>query len=172
MRATRFALGLIATGVVSFAAGAAYAQTGASTGASPKGVSPTATSPTDAPTTDTTDSGKPVDSIQGQYETKHDYDLDHDGKLSLAEVKSAAAYKFDKLDTDHDGTLTRKELGRRIGATEFKSVDKDKDGTLDKAEYLKIVEARYNAANPDHDQTLEKAELDTAAGKRLRQLLP
>lgn len=166
MRCLTLGLGLL------IVAGGAYAQTPASPGAAPSTVSPTATSPTAAPPAATTDDGKPVDSIQGQYETQHDYDLDHDGTLSLAEVKSAAAYEFDKLDRDHDGTLSRKEIGHRIARTEFKAIDADNDGTLDKAEYLKIVENRFNAANPDHDETLDPAEMKKPAGKKLRQLLP
>jgi Ca2+-binding EF-hand superfamily protein len=30
-------------------------------------------------------------------------DTDHDGTISLAEAKQAAAARFDRLDTDHDG---------------------------------------------------------------------
>jgi Ca2+-binding EF-hand superfamily protein len=38
------------------------------------------------------------------------WDPDHDGTLSLDEVKKAADARFDALDTDHEGTLDKKEL--------------------------------------------------------------
>ena len=36
-------------------------------------------------------------------------DADHDGRVSLAEAKSAAAALFDRLDTNHDGVLSPEE---------------------------------------------------------------
>ena len=38
------------------------------------------------------------------------WDTDHDGTLSVDEVKKAADARFDALDGDHDKTLDRKEL--------------------------------------------------------------
>ena len=35
-------------------------------------------------------------------------DTDHNGTVSLDEAKKAAEVIFDKLDRDHDGTLTRR----------------------------------------------------------------
>jgi len=78
---------------------------------------------------------------------------------------------FDKLDTDHDGTLDRKRLGHRVTDAEFKAANPDKDGTLDKAEYRGIVEQRYKAANPDSDGTLDVKELGTPAGRHLLRIL-
>lgn len=118
---------------------------------------------------------KPGNSIQGQYDASSDpgrFDLDHNGTLSLAEAKSAAAYRFDKLDPDHDGTLSIQELGSRVSADELKRVDPDNDGTLDKAEYLKLVEDRYKAATGSTDQGIKIADLSSSdAGKRLLQLM-
>ena len=113
---------------------------------------------------------KPGNSIQGGYD-RGQFDLDHDGKLSLAEAKSAAAYRFDKLDRDHDGTLTRKELARRTGAAAFKQADGDGDATLDTAEYLKLVEDRFKAADKDNEGTLSKDEMASPEGKTLMSLL-
>jgi Ca2+-binding EF-hand superfamily protein len=99
------------------------------------------------------------------------WDQDHDGTLDLNEINKAAAAEFDKLDVDHDGTLDMKELGHRVTRAEFLAADKDKDGTLDKAEYESIVAERFRAANPDKDATIEGKELQTAAGRRLMELL-
>jgi hypothetical protein len=39
------------------------------------------------------------------------WDSDHDRTLDLTEANKAAAAEFDKLNVDHDGTLSMKELG-------------------------------------------------------------
>lgn len=118
---------------------------------------------------------KPVNSIQGQYDSSNGpgrFDLDHDGTLDLAEAKSAAAYEFDKLEADHDRTLTPQELGSRASASEIKRVDPDNDGTLDKAEYLKLVETRFDAAAGGPNKTIKTASLSSSkAGRRLLQLM-
>lgn len=75
---------------------------------------------------------------------------DHDQMLDLAEISKAADAQFDKLDADHDGSLSRKEVGTR---------------------YETIVARRFHAANWDKDATIEVAELKIAAGRRLLQLL-
>ena len=48
----------------------------------------------------------------------------------------AASALFDKLDRDHDGTLDKRELARRLTPKEFAAADPDHDGTLTKDEYL------------------------------------
>ena len=62
---------------------------------------------------------------------------------------------FDRLDRDHDGTLTARELRGRLSAREFTAADTDKDGTLSKDEYLAVVERRFKAADTDNDGTIE-----------------
>jgi hypothetical protein len=93
-------------------------------------------------------------------------DSDHDGTLSLDEVKKAAGDLFDELDTDHEGTLTRSELRRRLSARAFAAADTDKDGTLSKDEYLALVERLFKAADVDHDGTLSPAEFRFALALR------
>ena len=39
-------------------------------------------------------------------------DSNGDGKLDLDDIKKAAAAKFDALDRNRTGTLTRREVGR------------------------------------------------------------
>ena len=75
------------------------------------------------------------------------------------------------FDRDHDGTLDRRELGRRLSAREFAAADPDHDGTLTLDEYLSVVERRFNAANPDRDGTLDDKELNSRAGAALLRLL-
>lgn len=115
---------------------------------------------------------RPANSIQGKYETRHQYDLDHDGKVSLAEAKSAAAFEFDRLDKDRDGTLDREELGDRVGDADMAAVDGDHDGTLSKAEYLALVQVRFRAVQPDLKAQVAPKQMSSGAGRALRQLLP
>jgi EF hand domain-containing protein len=98
------------------------------------------------------------------------WDADHDGTLSLDEVKKAASARFDELDRDHDGTLDRRELGATMTPQEFKRADTDADRTLDKQEYLAVVEKRFKAADKDGDGTLDKKELSSLAGRILLRL--
>src|SRR5881392_2967536 len=93
------------------------------------------------------------------------FDTDNDGTVDLAEAKKAASALFDKLDRDHDGTLDKRELARRLTAKEFAAADPDHDGALTKDEYLAVVEQRFTAADPDHDGTLDAKELNTKAGQ-------
>jgi hypothetical protein len=99
------------------------------------------------------------------------FDTDNDGTVDLAEAKKAASALFDKLDRDHDGTLDKRELARRLTPKEFAAADPDHDGTLSKDEYLAAVEQRFTAADPDHDGTLDAKELNTQAGQALLRLL-
>ena len=95
------------------------------------------------------------------------WDEDHDGTLSLDEVKEAASARFDELDRKHRGKLTRNDLGGFVTFQEFRRADTNKDRTLDKDEYLALVETLFKAGDTDHDGTLDKTELNSGAGRSL-----
>jgi Ca2+-binding EF-hand superfamily protein len=99
------------------------------------------------------------------------WDTDHDGTLTVDEVKKAADARFDALDRDHDDTLDGKELRGILSAKELAQADGDKDKTLDKTEYEAVAAQRFQAADPDHDGTLDKKELNSRAGKALLRML-
>ena len=44
------------------------------------------------------------------------FDTDNDGTVDLAEAQKAGSAAFDKLERDHDGTLDKHELTRRLSA--------------------------------------------------------
>lgn len=98
-------------------------------------------------------------------------DTDKDGTIDINEAKAAAGAEFDKLDKDHEGTLDRKELGRRVSKKDWPAADSDKEGTIDKNEYMALVESRFKAADADNDGTVSVKELGTPPGKSLNKLL-
>jgi Ca2+-binding EF-hand superfamily protein len=97
-------------------------------------------------------------------------DTDNDGTITLDEVKTYAAKRFDALEKDKDGTLDMKELKGRISAAGFKAANTDTDTTLDQTEFLAYVETLFKQAN-DGDATLDAKELASPAGKKLVALL-
>jgi Ca2+-binding EF-hand superfamily protein len=78
---------------------------------------------------------------------------------------------FDRLDGDHDGTLSIGELHGRMGRGVFSAADPDRDTTLTKDEYLAVVEQRFRVADVDGDGTVSAREFRTPAGRALAQLL-
>ena len=102
-------------------------------------------------------------------------DTDNDGTIDLVEVKKAASARFDKLDNDHDGTLTFQEFQGsstpKPSKQEFDVMDKDHDGTVSKDEYLAEVERLFKKADTDSDGSLDVKELRTATGRILAALL-
>jgi Ca2+-binding EF-hand superfamily protein len=100
----------------------------------------------------------------------HKWDADHDGTLSLDDVKKAASARFNELDRNHTGTLNRWKTGATVTAWQFRRADADKDGTLDKHEYLALVEKLFRGADKDHDGTLDRKELNSLAGRFLLRL--
>jgi len=99
-------------------------------------------------------------------------DSDNDGTVDLDEVKRAAAKKFDQLDRNRSGTVSRRELGRlRLSRKEFAAADPDNDGTLSKDEYLALVEKRFKAADVGQKGTLTLQQFNSRAGLPLRRLI-
>jgi Ca2+-binding EF-hand superfamily protein len=98
------------------------------------------------------------------------WDTDHDGTLSIDEIKKAALARFEELDRNHKGRLSRNQLAGVLAFQQFRQADKGKDGTLDKDEFLSVVEKLFQAADKDHDGTLDKTELGSSSGRTLLKL--
>ncbi len=99
------------------------------------------------------------------------FDVNKNGKLELAEVKSAAAARYDELNPDLDDSMDEREAAPVLQGEAFREADTNKDGTINKAEYLAYVERMFERANPDQDGSLDRAELGTEAGRALMRLL-
>lgn len=99
------------------------------------------------------------------------FDIDKNGTLNLAEVKSAAAARFDELNPDNDDSLDEREAASVLQGQAFRQADGNGDGKVSKAEYLAYVERMFLLANLDKDGTLDRAELSSEAGQALMRLL-
>lgn len=92
-------------------------------------------------------------------------DADHDGKLSLAEIKPGLAKRFQRVDKDKDGAVTSAEidawLTREIEQRKARilaRMDADKDGAVSRNELDRLVETLFNDADQDHDGGVTLAE--------------
>lgn len=95
-----------------------------------------------------------------------------DSTLSWKEIVPAAQARFQQLDTNHDGTLSKQEAAKAgITSAEFQQANTKGHHTLSQQEYLAFVKTKFEAANPNQDQTLSSRELNTPAGQSLRNLL-
>lgn len=91
--------------------------------------------------------------------------------LSLDEVKTAAAAKFDKLNKDADTTLDAGEARDVLGDKAFKTADADQDGSLDKHEFLALAEKLFRRADVDRDGSVDTKELNGPNGRMLKRLI-
>jgi Ca2+-binding EF-hand superfamily protein len=71
------------------------------------------------------------------------WDVDHDGTLSVDEIRKAAIARFEELDRNHKGRLSRSQLAGIFTFQQFRKADKNKDGTLDQDEYLSVFEELF-----------------------------
>ncbi len=98
------------------------------------------------------------------------WDTDHDGTLSVDEIKKAAIARFEELDRNHKGRLSRSQLAGSLSFQQFRKADKNRDGTLDQDEFSSVFEKLFQAADKDHDGTLDKKELGSSAGRTFLKL--
>lgn len=99
------------------------------------------------------------------------FDIEKDGRLDVAECKSAAAARFDELNPDADDNLDPREAAPVLDAQAFRLADTNGDGQVNKAEYLAYVERLFREADADKNETLVRAELDSERGRALLRLL-
>ena len=99
------------------------------------------------------------------------FDIEKDGRLDVAECKSAAAARFDELNPDADDMLDPREAAPALDAQAFRAADANGDGQVNKAEYLAYVERLFRDADANKDEVLVRAELDAERGRALLRLL-
>ncbi|MBW8814122.1 MAG: EF-hand domain-containing protein [Caulobacterales bacterium] len=99
----------------------------------------------------------------------HDFDADHDGKVTLEEFKTGQAARmdrlFDRVDANHDGKLSQDELtaaasGPRGGhVAKLSRLAADHAGGISKADLGVLAETRFKKADANHDGWLSADEL-------------
>lgn len=94
-----------------------------------------------------------------------------DGTLDLAQMETAAAAAFERLNKDSDTTLDFREAKGRLSEDAFLAADPDADKTLSKEEYVEMAEKLFNAADTNNDGVLDAKELRSNAGQALLRLL-
>ena len=99
------------------------------------------------------------------------FDIEKDGRLDVAEGKSAAAARFDELNPASDDKLDPRAAAPALDAQAFGLADANGDGLVNKAEYLAHVERLFREADADRDEALVRAELDSERGRALLRLL-
>ena len=107
-------------------------------------------------------------------------DKDGDHTLSLAEVRAAAAARYDLIKSKNGGRVTMLQLGGRMVPADLKAVGKKAEVTtaVSKDEYLALVgkyfdeaDARRKPGDASGTGELGVDELNSDAGKKLVELL-
>lgn len=122
------------------------------------------------------------------HRVMHRADLNHDGRISHAEMRAALAKSFAVLDTNHDGVLSKSELADSRGAYKayrqeiraerkagqhvagviriphralkhFARLDRNHDGVLSQAELDHVARHLFKRRDHNGDGYISKAEL-------------
>ena len=96
------------------------------------------------------------------------------GPISRSDYIARGKAQFEATDTNHDGALTKDELGAvmtgQMGSALppnmldgiFASLDTDHDGKVTAAEAEKLRSDRFDRADANHDGTLTPEEMEAA----------
>lgn len=112
------------------------------------------------------------------------FDTNKDGVVTLDEFEAAMQNRFNKMDSDHNGTISAAEFREYLqqqrlqhNQVRLKKMDSNGDGKVSKDEYIaymsKRAEARFERLDNNHDGMLAADELNNGHrhghrfGKRL-----
>lgn len=103
------------------------------------------------------------------------------GKLTMDEVRDAAASTYDTISEANGGKVSMLQLGGRVSEADLKEAkigNGEVDDTVSKADYLTLASHFFAKANVSRqknvapaDGTLSEDELSTPAGKKLVRLI-
>ncbi|WP_334176576.1 EF-hand domain-containing protein [Pseudoxanthobacter sp.] len=82
-------------------------------------------------------------------------DTNGDGTVTKEEFITFMAAAFDKIDTNKDGYISRKEAKGLIPTEIFVVVDTNKDGRISRKEYMLQAEKDFAAADKNGDGVLK-----------------
>jgi len=86
-------------------------------------------------------------------------DTNGDGKVTLAESQAAAKTRFDALDKNKNGAVTKDELPNGRGERLFEHADANKDGKVTLAEMQAKAKEHFASRDANHDNVLTKDEM-------------
>ena len=84
-------------------------------------------------------------------------DANGDGKVTLAESQAAAKARFDNLDKNKNGAITKDEIEGR--GRLFEKADANKDGKVTLAEMQAKAQAHFTARDANKDNVLSGDEM-------------
>ena len=94
------------------------------------------------------------------------FDANEDGVITKAEYMEFIDERFDKMDTDGNGTITKEDLYDsrfytflpELAEAVFRDSDIDKSGTITRKEMLESEEVRFNIMDKNNDGKLTQNE--------------
>jgi hypothetical protein len=118
----------------------------------------------------------PAQALRDPAETLAQADSNHDGKITRAEFHAARQARFDSLDRNGDGVISRADfariiafrpqVGTRIDAF-IAQADANHDGQVTRDELAHAPDTLFDQADANHDGVIDQSEL-AAASVRLR----
>ena len=95
-------------------------------------------------------------------------DKDGNGSISRDEAPPRLAQHFDRLDTNHDGSIDPQELAAVRKGMQARLVDADGDGKVTAAEHAAFVDKMFKMMDADGDGAITEAELKVGRGRQRR----
>ncbi|MGE4221407.1 MAG: EF-hand domain-containing protein [Alphaproteobacteria bacterium] len=116
---------------------------------------------------------------QAQTAAQSEVDPDGDGFISQAEAQIGFDQRFQLLDRDRDGRISRTEFMAPRSANEhagdpavamraqqFGALDTDRDGFIGRTEAQRSFEQRFSAMDRDHDGRIPLREFEGGSAPR------
>lgn len=93
-------------------------------------------------------------------------DGDGDGRVTRAEFDTSSRTRFDRMDTNKDGTVDATEMAALSGGGRGLRADINGDGKLTQGEYDAQTKERFDRLDVNGDGVLDAAELQAGPGMR------
>lgn len=96
-------------------------------------------------------------------------DSDHDGRVTLAEMRAFKERLWLKADANKDGVVTQAEIAALLaskGAERFASKDTNKDGSLSRDEVTRMPQKLFEKIDTNQNGLLERSELSAKHPKK------
>jgi Ca2+-binding EF-hand superfamily protein len=96
-------------------------------------------------------------------------DGDHNGQVTLEEMRASKEKHWLEADANKDGVVTQEEIAalfERKGAERFAEQDKNKDGVLSRDEVQRMPQEIFEKIDANKDGNLSQSELIAMHGKK------